>query len=628
MGNINVIPISSEHGLSNVFIDHLLKDIDKLQLMIDRGDLDGDVQRIGAEQEVNFIDPLYRPSPVNMEVLQKANDKHFTYEHARFNGEINIDPIVLKRGGLNSLEKQTIDLTKKLRTAAQKLGADLILVGILPTIRKHDLDIKNLTPISRYYALNELFKRLRGEPYSFRIEGKDLLIDKHETSMYEACNTSWQIHLQIPAKEFVAMYNWSQAIAGPVLSCATNSPVLLGKRLWRETRIALFQQAIDTRSTTHFSTEKVPRVFFGTDWLKKSVLEIFREDIARHRVILSTHFEPSESKDKVDKLKALTIHNGTIYRWNRPCYGITEGKPHLRIENRYLPAGPTIIDQVANSAFWIGLMKGMPPEAHEIAKYLDFDEVKSGFIKAARMGLGAQFKWINGKRIPAKQLILKHLLPIAYHGLKKAGIPDKEAHKYLDIIKQRVTGEKTGSQWILNAVEKLKKNNSIADAMIITTAGFLKRQKENKPVHTWTDIDENELKDNSWRYHCVDQIMSRDIFSVQPDDPVIYAAHIMHWRDINHLLVIKENGELEGLLTAGNLLPYVKQDATDILVKEAMIKTPITVAPHTYITDALQLMINHNIDSLPVVESNNRVVGFISIKDLLKVTSFLFQQIK
>lgn len=216
---------------------------------------------------------------------------------------------------------------------------------------------------------------------------------------------------------------------------------------------------------------------------------------------------------------------------------------------------------------------------------------------------------------------------MAYQGLAKAGIPEKEAEKYLSIIQQRVKTEKTGSQWILDSVEQLRKNNTIADAMIITTAGFLKRQKENIPVHLWAPIAEEEIVDKSWRFQSVDQIMSRDLFGVQLNDPITYAAHIMSWRRINHLLVRNENGKLEGLLTANNLLPYVKKDAHDVLVKDVMITEPVKVEPTTSIAEALDVMLRHNIDSLPIVEGEVRVVGLITITDLIKATAFFLHQI-
>ncbi|MTI22202.1 CBS domain-containing protein [Fulvivirga sp. RKSG066] len=627
MGRLDVTPVSTKPQESNTFIHHLLKDVKLLERMIAEGQLDGDIQRIGAEQEINLIDSAYRPYPIMPEVLAVAEDSHFTHELAQFNGEINADPLPLGAGCFYALENQLNEHIAKLNHFAHQFDAKILLAGILPTIRRSDLDKTFLTPIGRYHALDILLRELRGEPYDFRIEGTDLLLDRHDSTMFESCNTSFQVHLQIPAREFASMYNWAQAIAGPVLSCATNSPILLGKRLWRETRIALFQQAVDTRSTTSQTHDKEPRVSFGTTWLEESVLEIFKEDIARHRVILNTTVDSDDKKDGVPRLSSLSLHGGTIYRWNRPCYGITSGKPHLRIENRYLPAGPTIIDEVANSAFWIGLMQGIPKEAKDISRIMDLEDARTNFLKAARMGLGAQFRWLDGRRITAKNLIIDHLLPLAYSGLQKSGLTKKEATHYLNVIKQRVVSEKTGSQWLLDNVAALKKSSTTDDAIVTATVGMLKRQKENIPVHQWKPIDALEMKSSNSRYHSVSQIMSKDIFSVQASDSVEYACSIMDWRKIHHMLVIDEKGSLQGLLTAGKLVHHItsQEQVGNQLVKEVMIKDPVTVSSDTTLEDAIALMQKHKIGSLPVVDEG-RVVGFLSTNDIFKITAALLKK--
>jgi len=631
MGRMDVKSITKNPSQSNMFVHYLLKDIDMLEQMIKDGVLNEDIQRIGAEQEVCFIDAFYRPAPIIMKVLKMAKDPHFTVEHASFNGEINMDPLELEDGCFFELEKQIQALTDKLNDHANKLNAQVVLTGILPTIRRSDLSIKNLTPLPRYKALNKVFQKLRGEPYEFRIEGMDQLITRNDTSMFESCNTSFQVHLQIKEKEFVNLYNWAQLISGPVLSCATNSPVLLGKRLWRETRIALFQQAIDFRSTKNLSTERVPRVTFGSRWLDKSVVEIFQEDIARHRAILGVDFDPTKEKDnEIPKLKALSVHNGTVYRWNRPCYGITNNQPHLRIENRYLPSGPTIVDEVANSAFWVGLMKGMPAKYSNVNELIDFEEVRLNFLKAARMGLGAQFKWINGKRIPAKQLILGELLPLAREGLKQVGIARGEIDKYLNIIEERVMAEKTGSQWIMDSVAKSKKGSTLEDALLLTTAGIVHRQQSNRPIHKWSEIDLKQY--NNWRirYNTIEQIMSTDLFSVHGEDPLEYVSSIMDWRHIHHVLVINQEGSLIGLITSGILLHHfgekIKNNDGSTLVKDVMIKKPITVYPYTPIKDAVEIMKKENIGCLPVVR-DKEVVGIVSEKDMNKVLAHLFEEL-
>ena len=120
------------------------------------------------------------------------------------------------------------------------------------------------------------------------------------------------------------MYNISQLISGPVLAVSTNSPMLFGKRLWNETRIAVFQQSTDTRIIGSYHPETLPRVTFGNEWIDKSIIEIFKEDIIRYKILLK-QLTQSKDNNKIPKMKALSLHNSTVYRWNRPCYGIYKG---------------------------------------------------------------------------------------------------------------------------------------------------------------------------------------------------------------------------------------------------------------------------------------------------------------
>ena len=362
MGRQNV-DIAKSSQEEQTFMDNLLGDIDALEYLIEHNLLEQGIQRIGAEQEIHLIDKAYKPAPLVMKMLPLIKDDHYTTEHATFNAEINVDPLEFSGNCISSMEKQLKQLLNKGRKALAKLNADMIYTGILPTISRKDLTDDNLTPLKRYHALATMYDGMRGEPFNIHIKGTDELITTINSTMFEGSNTSFQAHLQIEHPKFADHYNWAQLISGPVLSACTNSPLFLGRRLWRETRIALFQQSIDIRKVQETINYKIPRVFFGTDWVKSSPTEIFKEDVARHRVILYVPIKENSMKQleqgTIPKLEALALHNGTIYRWNRPCYGIINGLPHLRIENRYLPAGPTLKDQMANMAFWLGLMTMM-----------------------------------------------------------------------------------------------------------------------------------------------------------------------------------------------------------------------------------------------------------------------------
>ncbi len=303
------------------------------------------------------------------------------------------------------MEKELTELLSLVRKSAVELDGDVLLSGILPTLRKSDLTLENLAPILRYSQLNEGVIALRGGPFSIHIKGLDELQITHDNIMMESCNTSFQVHFQTSPAEFALHYNLAQAITAPVLAAAVNSPLLFGHRLWQETRIALFQHSTDARSLPQLARSQPTRVSFGDRWIENSVMELFREQVARFRPIMIT--KPDEdpwqilSRGETPLLSALRMHNGTVWRWNRACYGVNDGIPHLRIENRALPSGPTVTDEIANTAFFVGLMVAGPHEYGEIAKRLSFDDAKGNFFAAARHGLNAQLTWVDGESVSA-----------------------------------------------------------------------------------------------------------------------------------------------------------------------------------------------------------------------------------
>jgi len=341
MGSHEIQPLHRSEDL-RVFMRCLLADLRALEQMLESGMIEAGVRRIGAEQELVFVDDHARPAPVALEVLEDLDDPCFTTELARFNLEFNLDPMSFGGLCLSELEGQLDARLDEARAAAARHGAEPILAGILPTLQKSDLTLDNMTPKPRYKALNDTLTRLRGSAYEFRFTGTDELIIKHDSVMLESCNTSFQVHFQVSAEEFPRFYNAAQAVAGPTLAAAVNSPLLFGRRLWKETRIALFQQALDTRAAGLQLQERRPRVSFGSSWVRRCVTEIFQEDIARFRVLLGRAVDEDPlavlADGRIPPLTALQLHNGTVYRWTRPCYGITDGKPHLRIENRILPS--------------------------------------------------------------------------------------------------------------------------------------------------------------------------------------------------------------------------------------------------------------------------------------------------
>ncbi|HHQ47647.1 MAG TPA: hypothetical protein ENK19_02020, partial [Acidobacteria bacterium] len=450
------------------FLKHLLRDVRAMERMLEEGLIESGVRRIGAEQELFLVDDTWRPAPLSTEVLQEVRDPHFTPELARFNLEFNLDPLPFGGDCLRIMEDQLHQLLDLARTAAARCGARPVLTGILPTLTKSDLSMDNMTPNPRYFALNEAMTRLRGGEYEFQIHGIDELAFHHDSIMVEACNTSFQVHFQVDPDQFAPMYNAAQAAAGPTLAAVANSPLLFGKRLWQETRVALFQQSIDTRRSAPHLREQAPRVSFGRQWVRSSVLEIFREDIARFRAILSTELDenPLQVLDRggIPSLDALRLHNSTVYRWNRVCYGIGEnGSAHLRIENRALPSGPTVRDEVANAALWFGLVSGLLAEYGDVSRKMLFEDVHTNFFAAAQHVINSQQIWIGGKVLPARELLLKELIPLARHGLETSGIEAADIDRYLGLMEERVEAAQPGAQWLLGSFAAMGSRGPLAE---------------------------------------------------------------------------------------------------------------------------------------------------------------------
>jgi len=456
MGELNVSLVKSKEK-KQAFVRSLLNDVKALEQMLDQGLFESGITRIGAEQEMCIIDAeTFKPAPVAIEILDLMKDHPWAEtELAKFNLEINLDPRELKGDCFSQLHKETSSKLNTIRENAQKLNSDIIITGILPTLRKFHLDLEYLTPKKRYKALMDaITEQLPDNAFELRLLGVDELLVKHDSPLMEASNTSFQVHLQVSPEDFVKKYNIAQAIAAPVLGIAANSPIVYGRRLWHESRIALFQQSIDTRKTHNYMREWSPRVNFGHDWLKESITEIYKEDIARFRVLIAADSDEDSlgmlAKGKIPKLRALQVHNGTVYRWNRPCYGISpNGKPHLRIENRVLPAGPTVQDEVANAMFWIGLMEGMSSKYDDITQHINFEDVRDNFVKASKYGSDSTFSWIDDRKVSIGKLVKDELIPLAEKGLKQHGIDRADIDKYINIIYGRATSHMNGARWNL-----------------------------------------------------------------------------------------------------------------------------------------------------------------------------------
>ena len=637
MGEEQVHLASSSSGKERMqyFVRQLLRDVQSYEYMLQHDWFEDDIIRIGAEQEMCLINKYYKPSYVAMDILEEFHPQWLTTELARFNLEINLDPLEFTGQAFSQMEVQLRERLELTREAALKKHAKILLTGILPSLRKFDLSMDSLTPKQRYKALMIALKKLRGSDYELRLDGIDELNIQHDSPMLEACNTSFQVHLQVRPRDFARMYNTAQAISGPVLAMCANSPILFGKCLWHETRIALFQQSIDNRKSTNHLRQRSPRVGFGKKWLDESALEIYKEDISRFRILLGAEIEQDSIEcikaGKVPSLRALQVHNGTVYRWNRPCYGISpNGKPHIRIENRVLGAGPTVIDEIANTAFWLGLMEGTADQFGDMRKHMSFADARDNFVKGAKLGIDCKFTWTNDQKIAARDLAQKELIPLARQGLSIRGVDTADIDKYLGVIEERAKRHMNGARWILRTFTKFREETNVDESLTSLTAAILHNQKQEKPVHTWEipQLHEFDKYDPSRLF--VEEFMNTDLLTVRKEDVLEFASDLITWGDFDFLPVENAQGELVGILSIKQLLQYFTHQAplnrSKIeTVGDIMEANPTTVSPQTSILDVIEQMKTCNLKAVPVVK-DKELIGMVREKDFVLISNRLIQR--
>jgi CBS domain-containing protein len=480
--------------------------------------------------------------------------------------------------------------------------------------------------------LNKIVTSLRGGKFEVSIKGLDELVLDHDSVMVEACNSSFQVHLQVAPDEFARMYNLSQVLAGPLMAVSANSPIEFNRRLWAETRIALFRQAVDTRKNKSLYRETEARVSFGTRWVKKSIVEIFREDISRFRALVGTDL-PEESpmatlaRGQLPELKALRLYNGTIYRWNRACFGMTDGKAHLRIENRLMPAGPSTIDEVANSAFWVGMMVEIGSREHDITRRIDFDQAGANFYTAAREGIGSHFTWLDGEDINARELILERLLPLAEAGLRRQGINEEHIKRYLGVVEARTRTARTGARWQMSSWNSLRDRATLSERATAIVAATVQRQLTGRPVADWERARMDEAKVTPKKYQRVEHYMTSDLFTVHADDAVEMVANLMNWERIRHVPVEDHDHKLVGVITHRAVLRFIMGGGSPrrTPVAEVMKTEVVTVTPETPTIEALRTMRRLKVGCLPVVQ-NDRLVGIITEEDFMDLAAKLLEE--
>lgn len=621
-------------GALHQFMAELLNDLRALEEIIDSGLIERSKRRIGAEQELFLVDRMGLPACKALEVLERADDPHFTTELGLFNLEINLDPLLFGGDVFTRLRAQLEELLALAEAGAREVGARPLLVGILPTLLKSDLGMESMTPAPRYLELNRVLNQMRGGPSRLQIQGADELTVTHDNILLEACTCSYQLHLQVTPEEFPSFYNAAQLASAPVLAAAVNSPFLFERNLWRETRIALFQQAVDIRRTSTYLRDQSPRVTFGESWVKRSALEIFQEDITRFRAVFGSegYVDPfaALARGEAPALKALSLHSGTIWRWNRACYGVTDGKPHLRIENRVLPSGPTVTDEIANAAFWYGLLFGLVAERGDVAAALPFASARTNFHQAARYGLSATFDWLDGERLPARELILERLLPLAAEGLRSQDIDGGAIERELGVVRRRVESGRTGARWMIDSLAGMNSTRRRSVRFGALTLAMIERQASGQAVADWEPAGLEDSGD--WRHGIqkVEQIMTTDLFTVQRDEPLGLVARIMDWRKIRHILVENEQLELVGLVSYRALIRAISRGRLDenvlgIPVSSVMKEAVLTIEPEAPTLQAIRIMRERRIGCLPVVKEG-RLVGIVTERDFMEVSGRVLEE--
>src|SRR5579864_4152241 len=486
--DIQAITITGEDRRK--YRDKVRRSLDAFARMLRERKFDENPSMVGQEIELNLVDARGMPSMRNADVLDAIADPAWATEVAQFNLEINVPPRNLDGDAFEGLEREVRADLNAAEAKARGVGSHLVMIGILPTLSEQDVNQEAMSANERYRVLNDQIFAARGEDMRIAIDGAEQLLTHADSITPEAACTSVQLHVQVSPDGFASYWNAAQAIAGAQVALGANSPYLFGRQLWHETRITLFEQATDTRPDELKEQGVRPRVWFGERWIT-SVFDLFEENL-RYFPALLPICEDEEPLDVLDqgqipKLAEMSLHNGTIYRWNRPVYDTAGGVPHLRVENRVLPAGPTIADVVANAAFYYGLVRSLADAQRPIWTQMSFTTAAENLHEAARNGLDAQLYWPGVGDSPVSELILRRLLPQAREGLGHWGVDGTCADRLLGIIEQRCLTGQNGAAWQIATVAGLTERGGVdrREALRQMTLRYIEHMHSNEPVHTW-----------------------------------------------------------------------------------------------------------------------------------------------
>lgn len=425
----------------------------------------------GSELEAWLIDSAGRPAPKNTEFIASLNDPLVVPELSRFNIEFNTNPEVLRGDALDKMESALAKAWSGASAHAEAQGLDLVMIGILPTVREQDLTIDAMSGLERFKALNDQIFRMRdGKAIHLEIEGREKLSASHYDLMLEAAATSFQIHLKVNQDKAARYYNASKLVSAPLIAISANSPFLFGRDLWAETRIPLFEQAISVDEWDY-----AERVTFGIRFIDRCLSEVFVANRQRYEALL-----PALMDTPLEKMAHLKLHNGTIWRWNRALLGNEpDGQPHLRIEQRVVPSGPTLHDSMANAAFYYGLVEMLANADEPLEAEMPFRHARNNFYDCAKEGLEAKVIWRNHARVGVRDLILEELAPMAREGLTRLDIAPDSIDRFISTIEARARTGNTGAAW-----QRAYASTHGRDMAELTLA-YLERQKSGEPVHEW-----------------------------------------------------------------------------------------------------------------------------------------------
>jgi gamma-glutamyl:cysteine ligase YbdK (ATP-grasp superfamily) len=464
--------------------------LDVFAQMLGESSFDVDRPMAGLEIELNLVDGEYGPAMSNADVLSAIADEAFQTELGQFNIEINVPPRPLLDDGLQSFETEVRASLNAADDAAVSKGAHLVMIGILPTLEPKHTGLDSLSANPRYSLMNQQIFAMRGEDLHLRIEGRERLDTYAETILPEAACTSTQLHLQVSPETFAQYWNASQCLASVQIALGANSPFFFGRDLWRETRIALFEQATDTRPEELKAQGVRPRVWFGERWIT-SIFDLFEENVRYFPALLPVvHDEdPVEllERGEVPSLAELRLHNGTIWRWNRPVYDVVQGRPHLRVENRVLPAGPTVVDTLANGAFYAGVVRALAEQQRPVWSQMSFHTAEENFHTAARHGIASTIYWPGIGEVPVAELVLRRLLPLAAEGLDAWGVAPHDRDRLLGVIEQRCLHLRNGAEWQVEVVRSLEDRYHLPRPEVLRDMlrRYVDYMHSNEPVHAW-----------------------------------------------------------------------------------------------------------------------------------------------